>query len=121
MIVLNGSGVECLTSAPIFDYKTLEGIDRADADKLFTLIGNICSVVQVGLLRQQLQDNEKVQRDMVVQYETQLNIFREEIGKLKKSYEKLQRRQLKDRREHVKERSEKEGISELNRLSKKVE
>ncbi|XP_048460662.1 centrosomal protein of 63 kDa isoform X6 [Rhincodon typus] len=76
---------------------------------------------EVGLLRQQLQDNEKVQRDMVVQYETQLNIFREEIGKLKKSYEKLQRRQLKDRREHVKERSEKEGISELNRLSKKVE
>ncbi|XP_048398716.2 centrosomal protein of 63 kDa isoform X5 [Stegostoma tigrinum] len=76
---------------------------------------------EVGVLRQQLQDNEKVQRDMVVQYETQLNVFREEIGKLKKSYEKLQRRQLKDRREHVTERSEKEGISELNRLSKKVE
>ncbi|XP_043557613.1 centrosomal protein of 63 kDa isoform X4 [Chiloscyllium plagiosum] len=76
---------------------------------------------EVGILRQQLQDNEKVQRDMVVQYETQLNIFREEIGKLKKSYEKLQRRQLKEKREDVKERSEKEGMSELNRLSKKVE
>ncbi|XP_060690332.1 centrosomal protein of 63 kDa isoform X3 [Hemiscyllium ocellatum] len=76
---------------------------------------------EVGILRQQLQDNEKVQHDMVVQYETQLNIFREEIGKLKKSYEKLQRRQLKEKREDVKERSEKEGMSELNRLSKKVE
>ncbi|XP_072429322.1 centrosomal protein of 63 kDa isoform X2 [Chiloscyllium punctatum] len=76
---------------------------------------------EVGILRQQLQDNEKVQRDMVMQYETQLNVFREEIGKLKKSYEKLQRRQLKEKREDVKERSEKEGMSELNRLSKKVE
>ncbi|XP_078419665.1 centrosomal protein of 63 kDa isoform X8 [Cetorhinus maximus] len=76
---------------------------------------------EVGILRQQLQDNEKVQHDMVVQYEAQLNVFREEIGKLKKSYEKLQRRQLKDRKEDVRDRKEKQGISELNRLNKKVE
>ncbi|XP_078066261.1 centrosomal protein of 63 kDa [Mustelus asterias] len=76
---------------------------------------------EVGILRQQLQDNEKVQHDMVVQYEAQLNIFREEIGKLKKSYEKLQRRQLKDRRDDVKDRQEKKGVPELNRLNKKVE
>ncbi|XP_067897449.1 centrosomal protein of 63 kDa isoform X6 [Heterodontus francisci] len=76
---------------------------------------------EVGLLRQQLQDNEKVQHDMVVQYESQLNIFREEIGKLKKSYERLQRRQLKDRREDVRDREENEGMSELNRLNRKVE
>ncbi|XP_072331072.1 centrosomal protein of 63 kDa-like isoform X6 [Scyliorhinus torazame] len=80
---------------------------------------------EVGILRQQLQDNEKVQHDMVVQYEAQLNIFREEIGKLKKSYEKLQRRQMKDKKdlckEDLKDRYEKQGIPELNRLNKKVE
>ncbi|XP_038672278.1 centrosomal protein of 63 kDa isoform X2 [Scyliorhinus canicula] len=80
---------------------------------------------EVGLLRQQLQDNEKVQHDMVVQYEAQLNIFREEIGKLKKSYEKLQRRHMKDKKDLCKEdlndRHEKQGTPELNRLNKKVE
>ncbi|XP_067851786.1 centrosomal protein of 63 kDa isoform X3 [Heptranchias perlo] len=77
---------------------------------------------EVGLLRQQLQDNEKVQHGIVVQYEAQLNMFREEIGKLKKSYEKLQRRQLKEVREDVKNRQgNKEDISELNRLNRQVE
>uniref|UniRef100_UPI00398E80C6 centrosomal protein of 63 kDa isoform X6 n=1 Tax=Pristiophorus japonicus TaxID=55135 RepID=UPI00398E80C6 len=77
--------------------------------------------VEVGVLRQQLQDNEKIQHDIVVQYEAQLNVFREEIEKLKKSYEKLQRRQLKEVRENVKNRQDKEDGSEVHRLNRKVE
>ncbi|XP_078266051.1 centrosomal protein of 63 kDa isoform X2 [Rhinoraja longicauda] len=77
---------------------------------------------EVDLLRQHLQDGEKTQHDMVVQYESQLNIFQEEIEKLKKSYEKLQRRQFKETREDMKDRKDrKESMSELNRLNKKVE
>ncbi|XP_051874808.1 centrosomal protein of 63 kDa isoform X6 [Pristis pectinata] len=77
---------------------------------------------EVDLLRQQLQDSEKIQHDMVVQYESQLNIFQAEIEKLKKSYEKLQRRQFKEVREDMKDKQDrKESMSELNRLNKKVE
>lgn len=77
---------------------------------------------EVDQLRQYLQDSEKTQHDMVVQYESQLNIFQEEIEKLKKSYEKLQRRQFKEAREDMKDRKDrKECMSELNKLNKKVE
>uniref|UniRef100_UPI00398E422C centrosomal protein of 63 kDa isoform X3 n=1 Tax=Pristiophorus japonicus TaxID=55135 RepID=UPI00398E422C len=44
-----------------------------------------------------------------------------EIEKLKKSYEKLQRRQLKEVRENVKNRQDKEDGSEVHRLNRKVE
>ncbi|XP_062902226.1 centrosomal protein of 63 kDa isoform X3 [Mobula hypostoma] len=77
---------------------------------------------EVDLLQEQLQDSEKVQHDMVVQYESQLNIFQGEIEKLKKNYQKLQRRHFREVREDMKDRQDrKASLSELNRLNKKVE
>lgn len=38
---------------------------------------------EVDQLRQYLQDSEKTQHDMVVQYESQLNIFQEETLRLR--------------------------------------
>ncbi|XP_069752596.1 centrosomal protein of 63 kDa isoform X2 [Narcine bancroftii] len=76
---------------------------------------------EVGQLHQQLKDSDKTQHDMVRQYESQLIMFQQEIDKLKKSYEKLQRRQLKEEREKKDKQGRTEGMSELSRLSKKVE
>ncbi|XP_059807393.1 centrosomal protein of 63 kDa-like isoform X2 [Hypanus sabinus] len=77
---------------------------------------------EVDLLQEQLQDSEKNQHDMVVQYESQLNIFQGEIEKLKKSYQKLQRWHFREVREDMKDRQDrKASLSELNRLNKKVE
>ncbi|XP_072111945.1 centrosomal protein of 63 kDa isoform X2 [Mobula birostris] len=77
---------------------------------------------EVDLLQEQLQDSEKIQHDMVVQYESQLNIFQGEIEKLKKNYQKLQRRHFREVREDMKDRQDrKASLSELNRLNKKVE
>ncbi|XP_072896658.1 centrosomal protein of 63 kDa isoform X3 [Hemitrygon akajei] len=77
---------------------------------------------EVDLLQEQLQDSEKNQHDMVVQYESQLNIFQGEIEKLKKSYQKLQRRHFREVREDIKDRQDRmASLSELNRLNKKVE
>ncbi|XP_042195019.1 centrosomal protein of 63 kDa isoform X5 [Callorhinchus milii] len=77
---------------------------------------------EMGILQHQLLKMEKVQQGMVVQYESQLKNFQEELGELMKSYKKLQKRQLKEEREEIKSREgNKESKSELTRLNKKIE
>ncbi|XP_064418496.1 centrosomal protein of 63 kDa isoform X3 [Latimeria chalumnae] len=76
-------------------------------------------MIQVGMLRQQLEELEKGKQDLVLQYEEQLTSFREELAKLKRSYEKLQRKLLKESREETRSRAE--DRSEVGRLCKKIE
>uniref|UniRef100_A0A147ACG0 Centrosomal protein 63 n=1 Tax=Fundulus heteroclitus TaxID=8078 RepID=A0A147ACG0_FUNHE len=52
--------------------------------------------LEIGLLRQQLEDVQRSRQDVVAKHEQQLQKLREELDKLKRSYQKLQRKQLKD-------------------------
>ncbi|XP_032625686.1 centrosomal protein of 63 kDa isoform X15 [Chelonoidis abingdonii] len=56
---------------------------------------------------------------MAVEYEQQLKKFQEELGRLKRSYEKLQKKQLKEARESPKRQGD--DRSEVSRLTKKIE
>ncbi|KAL3046806.1 hypothetical protein OYC64_021105 [Pagothenia borchgrevinki] len=52
--------------------------------------------LEIGLLRQQLEEVQPGRHEMVTQNEKQLQRLREELDKLKRSYFKLQRKQLKE-------------------------
>ncbi|NWI15951.1 CEP63 protein, partial [Crypturellus soui] len=75
---------------------------------------------EVGMLRQQLEDTEKAKQDMVREYEQQLKKFQEELARLRRSYEKLQKKQLKEAREQGARREEEEQL-EMSRLTRKLE
>uniref|UniRef100_A0A8D0EA61 Centrosomal protein 63 n=1 Tax=Salvator merianae TaxID=96440 RepID=A0A8D0EA61_SALMN len=70
-------------------------------------------------LCQQLQGMEKVNQDLTLEYEQQLKKVQEELTKLKRSYEKLLKRQLKGSRHSSK--SQEEDQSEVSILTKKLE
>ncbi|XP_067842801.1 deuterosome assembly protein 1-like [Heptranchias perlo] len=79
---------------------------------------------EVGKLRQQLEDFEKSHREMIQKYEEQLKSFKSDLYKLRSSYEKLQKHQLKQAREACKVQiagENGETHSELNRLNRKLE
>ncbi|XP_073331872.1 centrosomal protein of 63 kDa [Pagrus major] len=52
--------------------------------------------LEIGLLRQQLEEVQPGRQELVNKYEQQLQKVREELDKLKRSYHKLQRKQLKE-------------------------
>ncbi|XP_059586756.1 centrosomal protein of 63 kDa isoform X9 [Alligator mississippiensis] len=76
---------------------------------------------EVGMLCQQLEGMEKAKQDMAVEYEQQLKKFQEELARLKRSYEKLQKKQLKEARENAKSQGHGQDQSEVTRLTKKIE
>ncbi|XP_043926558.1 centrosomal protein of 63 kDa isoform X2 [Protopterus annectens] len=75
--------------------------------------------IEVGMLRHQLDELEKTNEGLVLQYEKQLRTFQDELAKLKRSYEKLQKKQLKEARDEV--NSKVEDKAEVSRLTKKLE
>ncbi|XP_072332007.1 deuterosome assembly protein 1-like [Scyliorhinus torazame] len=54
---------------------------------------------EVGNLRQQLEDFENSHRELIQKYEERLKSFKSDLHKLRCSYEKLQKHQLKQARE----------------------
>ncbi|XP_042734350.1 centrosomal protein of 63 kDa isoform X4 [Lagopus leucura] len=75
---------------------------------------------EVGKLRQQLEDMETAKQDLVREYEQQLKKFQEELARLRRSYEKLQKKQLRDAREEANKRQGDDHF-EMSRLSRKLE
>lgn len=59
--------------------------------------------LEIGLLRQQLEDVQTGRQELATKYEQQLHKVREELDKLKRSYHKLQRKQLKETNDGAKE------------------
>ncbi|XP_045055684.2 centrosomal protein of 63 kDa isoform X5 [Desmodus rotundus] len=74
---------------------------------------------EVGILRQQVEELEKVKQEMAMDYKQELKKLHEELGKLKRSYEKLQKKQIKDFRGNTK--NHREDRSEIERLTGKIE
>ncbi|XP_022531194.2 centrosomal protein of 63 kDa isoform X1 [Astyanax mexicanus] len=74
---------------------------------------------EVRVLAKQLEEMQAGKKDLVIKYEGQLKHVKEELSKLQRSYEKLQRKQLKEAREGA--RSREEDKSEATRLNSKLE
>ncbi|XP_067593861.1 centrosomal protein of 63 kDa isoform X6 [Pseudorca crassidens] len=74
---------------------------------------------QVGMLRQQVEEHEKVKQEMAIEYKLELKNLHEELGRLKRSYEKLQRKHVRDFRGNA--RNHREDRSEIERLTGKIE
>ncbi|XP_063196159.1 centrosomal protein of 63 kDa [Chroicocephalus ridibundus] len=75
---------------------------------------------EVGMLRHQVADVEKAKQDMVREYEQQLKKFQEELSRLRRSYEKLQKKQLRETREEANKRQGEDQF-EMSRLTRKLE
>ncbi|NWQ98736.1 CEP63 protein, partial [Burhinus bistriatus] len=75
---------------------------------------------EVGMLRHQVADMEKAKQDMVREYEEQLKKFQEELFRLRRSYEKLQKKQLRETREEANKRQGEDQF-EMSRLTRKLE
>ncbi|KAG5851150.1 hypothetical protein ANANG_G00089950 [Anguilla anguilla] len=75
--------------------------------------------VEVSILRQQLEETQSGRKEATAKYEEQLQHVRDELTRLKRSYEKLQRKQLREVREGAKSREE--DRTELTRLTSKIE
>ncbi|XP_021252945.1 centrosomal protein of 63 kDa isoform X2 [Numida meleagris] len=75
---------------------------------------------EVGKLRQQLGDMETAKQDLVREYEQQLKKFQEELARLRRSYEKLQKKQLREAREEANKRQGDDQF-EMSRLTRKLE
>ncbi|NXC39651.1 CEP63 protein, partial [Penelope pileata] len=75
---------------------------------------------EVGMLRQQLEDKETAKQDLVREYEQQLKKFQEELARLKRSYEKLQKKQVREAREEASKRPGDDRF-EMSRLTRKLE
>ncbi|KAM9357786.1 centrosomal protein of 63 kDa [Symphorus nematophorus] len=75
--------------------------------------------LEIGLLRKQLEDAQPGRQELVTKYEQQLQKLRVELDELKRSYQKLQRKQLKETSggANTKESSR----SEVTRLNEKIE
>ncbi|KAI5109328.1 centrosomal protein of 63 kDa isoform X1 [Silurus meridionalis] len=76
-------------------------------------------LMQVRVLGTQLEEMQAGKQELVVKYEGQLQHLKEELSKLKRSYEKLQRKQLKEARGGT--RSQEEDKSEVFHLNNKLE
>ncbi|XP_066100870.1 centrosomal protein of 63 kDa isoform X4 [Saccopteryx bilineata] len=74
---------------------------------------------EVEMLRQQIEEHEKVKQEMAMDYKQELKKLHEELGRLKRSYEKLQKKQMKDFRGNAKNHGE--DPSEIVRLTGKIE
>ncbi|XP_065732283.1 centrosomal protein of 63 kDa isoform X3 [Phocoena phocoena] len=74
---------------------------------------------EVGMLRQQVEEHEKVKQEMAIEYKLELKKLHEELGRLKRSYEKLQRKHVRDFRGNA--RNHREDRSEIERLTGKIE
>ncbi|KAM3834123.1 centrosomal protein of 63 kDa isoform 2-T2 [Vipera latastei] len=70
-------------------------------------------------LYQRLDEMEQLNREMTIEYERQLTKVQNELARLKRSYEKLMKKQLKGTRQSSK--SQDEDQSEINILTKKLE
>lgn len=74
---------------------------------------------EVGMLRQQVEEHEKVKHEMAMDYKQELKKLQEELGRLKRSYEKLQKKQIRDFRGNAK--NHRDDRSEIERLTGKIE
>nr|XP_036287282.1 centrosomal protein of 63 kDa isoform X5 [Pipistrellus kuhlii] len=74
---------------------------------------------EVGMLRQQVEEHEKVKHEMAMDYKQELKKLQEELGRLKRSYEKLQKKQIRDFRGNTK--NHRDDRSEIERLTGKIE
>ncbi|XP_039099780.1 centrosomal protein of 63 kDa isoform X5 [Hyaena hyaena] len=74
---------------------------------------------EVVMLRQQVEEHEKVKQDMAMDYKQELKKLHEELGRLKRSYEKLQKKHVRDFRGNTK--NHREDRSEIERLTGKIE
>ncbi|KAG5216220.1 hypothetical protein JEQ12_001796 [Ovis aries] len=74
---------------------------------------------EIGMLRQQVENHEKVKQEMAMEYKQELKKLHEELGRLKRSYEKLQKKHVRDFRGNAK--NHREDRSEIERLTGKIE
>ncbi|KAM8758362.1 centrosomal protein of 63 kDa isoform 12-T12 [Rhynchonycteris naso] len=74
---------------------------------------------EVEMLRKQVEEHEKVKQEMAMDYKQELKKLHEELGRLKRSYEKLQKKQMKDFRGNA--NNHREDRSEIERLTGKIE
>ncbi|NXK35082.1 CEP63 protein, partial [Piprites chloris] len=75
---------------------------------------------EVVLLRCQVDEVEKSKQDMVREYEQQLKAFQEELSRLRRSYEKLQKKKARGGRGDA-NKGQEEDEFELSRLTRKLE
>ncbi|XP_064522729.1 centrosomal protein of 63 kDa [Pseudopipra pipra] len=75
---------------------------------------------EVGLLRRQVEEVEKSKQDMAREYEQQLKTFQEELSRLRRSYEKLQKKKARGGRGDANKGQEGDEF-ELSRLTRKLE
>ncbi|XP_035380652.1 centrosomal protein of 63 kDa isoform X2 [Electrophorus electricus] len=76
-------------------------------------------LLQIRVLGKQLEDMQAAKQELAGKYERQLQHVKEELSKLKHSYEKLQRKNLKEAREGARSQVEEKG--EVLLLSRKLE
>uniref|UniRef100_G3R8D5 Centrosomal protein of 63 kDa n=1 Tax=Gorilla gorilla gorilla TaxID=9595 RepID=G3R8D5_GORGO len=74
---------------------------------------------EVGMLHQQVEEHEKIKQEMTMEYKQELKKLHEELGILKRSYEKLQKKQMREFRGNTK--NHREDRSEIERLTAKIE
>ncbi|XP_040336172.1 centrosomal protein of 63 kDa isoform X3 [Herpailurus yagouaroundi] len=74
---------------------------------------------EVVMLRQQVEEHEKVKQEMAMDYKQELKKLHEELGRLKRSYERLQKKHIRDFRGNTK--NHREDRSEIERLTGKIE
>uniref|UniRef100_A0A2K5Z7W8 Centrosomal protein of 63 kDa n=1 Tax=Mandrillus leucophaeus TaxID=9568 RepID=A0A2K5Z7W8_MANLE len=74
---------------------------------------------EVGILHQQVEEHEKIKQEMTMEYKQELKKLHEELGILKRSYEKLQKKQMREFRGNTK--NHREDRSEIERLTAKIE
>nr|XP_055177098.1 centrosomal protein of 63 kDa isoform X5 [Nyctereutes procyonoides] len=74
---------------------------------------------EVVMLHQQIEEHEKVKQEMATDYKQELKKVHEELGRLKRSYEKLQKKHIRDFRGNAK--NHREDRSEIERLTGKIE
>ncbi|XP_063467427.1 centrosomal protein of 63 kDa isoform X22 [Symphalangus syndactylus] len=74
---------------------------------------------EVGMLHQQVEEYEKIKQEMTMEYKQELKKLHEELRILKRSYEKLQKKQMREFRGNTK--NHREDRSEIERLTAKIE
>ncbi|XP_069329319.1 centrosomal protein of 63 kDa isoform X1 [Eulemur rufifrons] len=74
---------------------------------------------EVELLHQQIEEHEKIKEEMAMEYKQELKKLHEELGRLKRSYEKLQKKQIREFRGNTK--NPREDRCEIERLTGKIE
>ncbi|XP_053455233.1 centrosomal protein of 63 kDa isoform X2 [Nycticebus coucang] len=74
---------------------------------------------EIEMLQQQREEHEKTKEKMTMEYKQELMKLHEELGRLKRSYEKLQKKQIREFRENTKNPGEDQF--EIERLTGKIE